>query len=435
MIQCTAVIYEDGSATLTINGQRRKIRERNPQDARSAILAILSDAAATLKEEHALTVFESDNQYRFIARPDGTLSDAQQHQDPPDTEPQQPAAEPDGFDMLAATETIGPVDAARPKTSDEEPAPGTTRKAHFISIDRTLIIKGMAILAAFLVLVFALLAGTRLIHDHRHEAALSACQTAVGNQQTAFNTLTKDQRAAEPATQITRSQVSDSKSIDTLHQATAKTTDAIKATCTTDMSTDRLTVLASRLDARAVALRDQAAKVRDAANKVLASRDAKTLADAKGSLDKTTKAAQGTLDASNGHVADNTTREALQKAIDAANKVLADKTVKDAKQYQNEQASLDAAVKTVNDSVAKKNADNQAAATASQAQAQAGSSSGSSKAKTNSKSRSSGSSSGESSSVAHEPAADNIDTGAPSWDIPNSGSKEGDIVDTDSSLK
>lgn len=431
MIQCTAVIYEDGSATLTINGQRRKIRERNPQDARSAILAILSDAAATLKEEHALTVFESDDQYRFIARPDGTLSDAQQHQDPPDTEPQQPAAEPDGFDMLADTETIGPVDAARPETSDEEPASGTARKAHFISIDRTLIIKGMAILVVFLVLVFALLAGTRLIHDHRHEAALSACQTAVGNQQTAFNTLTKDQRAAEPATQITRSQVSDSKSIDTLHQATAKTTDAIKATCTTDMSTDQLTVLASRLDARAVALRDQAAKVRDAANKVLASRDAKTLADAKGSLDKTTKAAQGTLDGSNGHVADNTTREALQKAIDAANKVLADKTVKYTKQYQNEQASLDATVKAVNDSVAKKNADDQAAAVASQAQA--GSSSRSSKAKTNSKSRSSGPSSGGSSSGTSTPRK-SISNTTPSWNVPSTGNDEGSIGGNDPGL-
>lgn len=434
MIQCTAVIYEDGSATLTINGRRRKIRERNPQDARSSILTILSDAAATLKDEHALTVFESDDQYRFIARPDGTLTDAEQHQDTPDAEPQQPAAESDGFDMLADTETIGPVDAARPETSDEEPAPGTARKAHFISIDRTLIIKGMAILAAFPVLMFAFWAGTRLIHDHRHEAALSACQTAVGNQQTAFNTLTKDQRAAEPAAQITRSQVSDSKSIDTLDRATAKTTDAIKATCTADMSTDQLTMLASRLDARAVALRDQAAKVRDAANKVLASRDAKTLADAKGSLDKTTKTAQGTLDAANGHVADNTTREALQKAIDAANKVLANKTVKDAKQYRNEQASLDAAVKAINESVAKKNADDQADADAtSQAQAQSGSSSGSSKAKTNSKSRSSGFSSGGSSSGTSMPLKSTSNT-TPSWNVPSDGNDEGNIGGNDPGL-
>jgi hypothetical protein len=443
MIQCTAVIYEDGSATLTIDGRRRKIRERNPQDARSSILTILSDAAATLKDEHALTVFESDDQYRFIVHTDGTLTDAEQRQDTPDVNPSQQPAEPDGFDLLSDTVTIEPAVAKDTEPPDEGTAPETTRKAFSISIDRTLLIRGMAILAAFLLLVSAFLAGTSLLHERRHTAALSACQTAAGNQQTASNTLAEDQRAAVPATRITSSQVSDSESIAALHQA-AKTTDAIRATCTTDMSTDQLTALASRLDARAVALRGQSAKVREAANKVLASRDAKTLADAKASLAQTVKAAQGTLDSSHGKVADNKTREALQKILDTANKVLADKTIKDAKQYQNEQAPLNTAVKAVNESAAKKNADDQAAAqaaaAASQVQAQAGSSSdassssSSSKTKTNPKSRSSGSSSGGSSSVAHEPA-DGIDTRAPSWNIPNSGSKEGDIVDTDPSLK
>jgi hypothetical protein len=203
--------------------------------------------------------------------------------------------------------------------------------------------------------------------------------------------------------------------------------------------------LTEELRDRANNLSSRTVRVRAAADAVVASREAKVLADAKGSLSSAVKAAQGTLDSSQGKVADNASREALQKALDAANKVLADEGVKDPKRYRDVQASLAAPVKSVNDSVAAKAAADKAAADAAAqaaARAQAQSSSGSSGTKSSSKPRSSNSSSGSTprrrstgSAGGSGGTSGNADTGtAPSWSVPGSGSDEGNIGGNDPGL-
>ncbi|MEK0210446.1 hypothetical protein [Bifidobacterium mongoliense] len=200
----------------------------------------------------------------------------------------------------------------------------------------------------------------------------------------------------QPATVITASQVADTKTVDTLHAKLTAFTQKPpkKASCTIgNAATIRQTtvILHKSLNDRNTA---KTAVVR-AARAVVASRDAKSLADAKSSLSKAVKAAQGTLDSSHGKVADNKTRETLQKSLDAANKVLADKSVKDPQKYRDAQATLAAPVKAVDDSVAAKAAADKAAAAAQaaeQAQAQAQSRSSASSSKSYSRSSGSGSS-------------------------------------------
>ncbi|MDN6271684.1 MAG: colicin transporter, partial [Bifidobacterium crudilactis] len=177
---------------------------------------------------------------------------------------------------------------------------------------------------------------------------------------------------------------------------------------------------------------------------VVASRDAKSLADAKGGLEQAVKDAQGTFDSSDGKVADTATRDRLREALDAANKVLADESVKDPKRYQDAQASLADPVNQVNESVnAKASADQAAAAAAAQAQAQApapaqsqprqrsssGSGSGSSSPRRSSGSTGSGSSNHGSTGSGTTP-----NTGSPSWSVPGAGSDSGNFSGTDPGL-
>ncbi|MEK0218871.1 hypothetical protein WM014_08655 [Bifidobacterium mongoliense] len=257
----------------------------------------------------------------------------------------------------------------------------------------------VAVTAIVVVFLLILLASLNLWNRHQAAVAQGECRIAK-EQYSTFESRAKHldtDSDVQPATVITASQVADTKTVDTLHaKLTAFTQKSPKkASCTIgNAATIRQTtvILHKSLNDRNTA---KTAVVR-AARAVVASRDAKSLADAKSSLSKAVKAAQGTLDSSHGKVANNKTRETLQKSLDAANKVLADKSVKDPQKYRDAQATLAAPVKAVNDSVAAKAAADKAA---EQAQAHSRSSAGFSSSSSSSKSYSRSSGSGSSGST------------------------------------
>ena len=257
----------------------------------------------------------------------------------------------------------------------------------------------VAVTAIVVVVLLILLASLNLWNRHQVAVAQGECRIAK-EQYSTFESRAKHldtDSDVQPATVITASQVADTKTVDTLHAKLTAFTQKPpkKASCTIgNAATIRQTtvILHKSLNDRNTA---KTAVVR-AARAVVVSRDAKSLADAKSSLSKAVKAAQGTLDSSHGKVADNKTRETLQKSLDAANKVLADKSVKDPQKYRDAQATLAAPVKAVNDSVAAKAAADKAA---EQAQAQSRSSAGFSSSSSSSKSYSRSSGSGSSGST------------------------------------
>ncbi|MCH3975501.1 MAG: hypothetical protein LKF49_08030 [Bifidobacterium tibiigranuli] len=461
MIQSTAAIYDDGSATLTVNGQRRKIRERDAQAARSAILTILVRDAATLKEDHALNVLESDGQHHFVVRPDGSLVDTQEPegiattalQPATEREPEpehetavEPLPVPDEVTQPineATTQQLEPV-----SMNDDGPAPTSARRLP--SVSRIMFIKAACILAGALILVAAAAGCMQAWHSAQHGKALQSCQSALTSQEQAIAARTKSLATAHELNGIQPAQLTNPSSLATLQKAQTSMAERLTISCTSSLTATQLTGRADRLATNASAIQSDTSAIVRAARVVVASRDAKSLADAKSSLANAVKAAQGTLDSSHGRVADNKTRESLQKSLDAANKVLADKGVKDPKKYRDAQATLAAPVKSVNDSVAAKAAADKAAAdkaaaaaqAAAQAQAQSRSSAGSSSSSSSSKSYSRSSGSGSSGSTTQRKTTSNGSSGsssgsgsaAPSWSVPSSGSDEGNIGGSDPDL-
>ena len=108
--------------------------------------------------------------------------------------------------------------------------------------------------------------------------------------------------------------------------------------------------------------------LRKAMDAVLASREAKTLADASSALKSKVDQGASLLKSSEGKVQDDAVRDALSKAIDQARKLL--DANDDAKAMNDAAAVLDQATAAVNDSVkAKSDADAKAATEAAAAQA------------------------------------------------------------------
>lgn len=464
MIQSTAAIYDDGSATLTVNGHRRKIRERDAQAARAMILTILVRDAATLKEDHALNVMESSGQRHFVIHPDGSLTDTQQAGQPanPSTlTTTRPADAASAIETVASPHPL-PVEVTQPineaTTQQLEPvaahidepaptlAPAPALVMHLPSISRTALVRAAIILAGILVLVAASTGGLHAWHSSQHQQAIQSCESAIQSHTNAASALTKSHAQAAELADMQAGQLTDPSTLTTLKQAQAKNAKPLTAACSTTLTTTQLNDLTQQITHATKTMKADAASINTAARAVEVSRDAKVVADAKASLAQAIKDAQGTLDSSNGKVADDKTREALQKVVDAANKVLADTSVKDVQRYQDAKATLAAPVKSVNDSVTAKTAADKAAADAAaaqaaqaQAQSQSRSSSGSSSSGSSSSKRSS--SSGSSGSTARRSTGGtsgstntNQSNNSPSWSVPSSGSDEGNIGGSDPGL-
>ena len=217
--------------------------------------------------------------------------------------------------------------------------------------------KWMIPLIAVVVVSVLALAGVFVwrAYEHRqHDSALSSCSQAVSN----LHGLTRPSQLARyhEAVAVRADQVKDVKTIKTMNRSVKAVGSLRPQTlqCKTSMSTESLEATANKskkLDAGYHA-------VYKAANAVLASRDAKTLDDAKAALSGKINEAKKLLQDSDGKVADNTVRDNLQKVIDQAGQI----TAGEIKVYQDAVSALQVAIDRVNASTqAKSQADQQAA--------------------------------------------------------------------------
>ncbi|MBI0125799.1 hypothetical protein H3U87_01370 [Bifidobacterium sp. W8101] len=218
----------------------------------------------------------------------------------------------------------------------------------------------VAVIVAVVVVVVAGLAGWRVVENRRHGSALESCNRAAKSLQE--RTSSAKMARYREASGVKADQVKDAKTVTNMSRS-VKAAGGLRPSliqCNASMSTGELNTAVSK----AKKLDSEYEAVSKAVKVVLASRDAKTLDDAKAALNAKKDEASKLLGDSDGKVADNATRDNLQTAINQAGQVKGD----EAKAYQDATGSLQAAIDRVNASMQKSQADQQAAA---QAQAQA----------------------------------------------------------------
>ena len=221
----------------------------------------------------------------------------------------------------------------------------------------------VAVIVAVVVVVVAGLAGWRVVENRRHGSALESCNRAAKSLQE--RTSSAKMARYREASGVKADEVKDAMTVTNM-SSSVKAADGLKPSliqCNASMSTGELNTAVSK----AKKLDSEYEAVSKAAKAVLASRDAKTLDDAKAALNTKKDEASKLLGDSDGKVADNATRDNLQTAINQAGQVKGD----EAKAYQDAAGSLQAAIDRVNESMqAKSQADQQAAAQAAQASQQ-----------------------------------------------------------------
>ena len=222
--------------------------------------------------------------------------------------------------------------------------------------------KWLVAVIVVVVVVVAGLAGWRVVENRRHGSALESCNRAAKSLQerTSFAKMTRYREASG----VKADEVKDAKTVTNM-SSSVKAAGGLKPSliqCNASMSTGELNTAVSK----AKKLDSEYEAVSKAAKAVLASRDAKTLDDAKAALNTKKDEASKLLGDSDGKVADNATRDNLQTAINQAGQIKGD----EAKAYQDAAGSLQTAIDRVNESMqAKSQADQQAAAQAAQEQA------------------------------------------------------------------
>ncbi|MCX8648436.1 hypothetical protein J3U01_08490 [Bifidobacterium sp. B4107] len=216
------------------------------------------------------------------------------------------------------------------------------------------------------VLAAAGLAGWKVYESHQHKSAMTDCTQSVKAMQSSVKsaqaTLNRYRRAAG----IQAGQVKDAKTVDAMHR-TIKTAGDIKpqvVVCEASMSTSDLHAAADKAGRASNRLKGIDRYYAKAGKAVLASRDAKSLDDAKTALNAKKDEASKLLSDSDGKVADNAVRDSLQQAIGQAGSIKGDK----AEAYQDAADALQSAMDQVNTSIQQKS---QAAQAAPPAQAAA----------------------------------------------------------------
>ena len=224
------------------------------------------------------------------------------------------------------------------------------------------------ILVVVAVLAVAGLAVWKASSNRSHDQALAQCSRQVravkGSEQQA-------EAAASTYLQaftVKEDQVKDTKTVKDLAKAVgkAKHTQVQAFTCQASMPAGDLQAMAGKAEMTEDVYRslDKAAKA------VLASRDAKSLEDAKTALNAKKDEASTLLSDSDGKVADNAVRDSLQQAISQAGSIKDNKT----ETYQDAAATLQSAIDQVNTSIQQKNQADQQQAQAAPAQQRSSSS-------------------------------------------------------------
>ena len=194
------------------------------------------------------------------------------------------------------------------------------------------------------VVVVASLVGWRVVESRRHGAALDSCNRAVKTLQD--KTDPSRMASYREASYVKTEQVKDAKTVQVMARDVKAVGELKQPTlqCKASMmSTGELKTVASKADK----LANEYAAVSKSAKSVLASREAKSLEDAKTALNAKKDEASSLFGDSDGKVADNATRDGLQRAIDQGGQVKGDK----AKKYKDAANVLQAAIDQVNASM------------------------------------------------------------------------------------
>ncbi|KFI38400.1 hypothetical protein BACT_0306 [Bifidobacterium actinocoloniiforme DSM 22766] len=224
----------------------------------------------------------------------------------------------------------------------------------------------MALAGAIVVVALLLAAGLGWWSRDQWRRALADCQQAAAG-------LSEQAKAREPglvvqARAVQEGQVTNRETLTAL-QAAVKGLEPVKPeACQVSQGVAGLRSASERMRDQMNRRQWASVRVQRAAKAVLASRDAKSLADAKAALKAKQDEGSARLAQTDGQVADDATRERLLQALDAAGKVSSSKP----SDYQQAQAAIQAALDQVNASAqAKAEADAQAAQAAQAAPAQA----------------------------------------------------------------
>ena len=202
--------------------------------------------------------------------------------------------------------------------------------------------------------VVAGLLGWRVVESRRHESALDSCNRAAK----ALHEETDSVMMASirEASRVKVDQVKDAKTVANMSRSVKAAGGLERPTfqCKASMSADDLNAQASK----AKKLDSEYAAVSKSAKAVIASRDAKTLQDAKAALNAKRDEASKLLGDSDAKVADSAVRDSLQKVINQVGQIKADT----AKAYRDAVNALQSAIDQVNASMQAKSQADQLAA-------------------------------------------------------------------------
>ena len=212
----------------------------------------------------------------------------------------------------------------------------------------------MIVAVAAVVLVVAGLVGWHVVETRQHDAALNSCSRAEKTLQE--KTGSAMMASYREASRVKVDQVNDAKTVANMSRSvkTAGGLEPPSFQCKASMSADDLNAQANK----AKELDGEYAAVSKSAKAVIASRDAKTLEDAKAALNAKRDEASKLLGDSDGKVADSAVRDNLQKVIDQVGQIKADT----AKAYRDAVNALQSAIDQVNASMQAKSQADQLAA-------------------------------------------------------------------------
>ena len=204
------------------------------------------------------------------------------------------------------------------------------------------------------VVVVAGFLGWRVVESRRHESALDSCNQAM---KTLHEKTDSAMMASyREASRVKEDQVKDAKTVANMSRSVKAAGGLERPTfqCKASMSADDLNAQASK----AKKLDSEYAAVSKSAKAVIASRDAKTLQDAKAALNAKRDEASKLLGDSDAKVADSAVRDSLQKVINQVGQIKADT----AKAYRDAVNALQSAIDQVNASMQAKSQADQLAA-------------------------------------------------------------------------
>ena len=226
-----------------------------------------------------------------------------------------------------------------------------------------------AIIACCALLAAAAITGTAIgarycISRKAYNSAINSCVQAKQEVESAYRTPYAE--TYRTALSIETGQVKDPKTIQRLHALAGNgESPAPLLVCKAGVGKDALNGRADRMRETAANRTRLNSRMAGAAKTVLASRDAKSLDDARAALNAKKDEAAKLLGDSDGKVADNALRDSLQQAISQAGSIKGDK----AKAYQDAAGALQSAIDQVNTSIQQKSQAGQAAPPAAPAQA------------------------------------------------------------------